>query len=286
MVAYMSTDPYKDASDETVYQEEQKALKQDWIAAGKDPAKFVGTKRWWTPGKTTFANQRQPVAAKPSVSPYGYESAMVPATEDAGIFEALRMGSGRTMEEIRAQRRQDAETAALRSGGGGGGRSYAPRPTSTTQTTQTTYEGTKPEIDLPEYDKAKIKEYRQKIAGPAMRRLRSEMRRALSASYENPNVRRHILRGALEGYGIGLGSITAESERAAGQRYGQEYGQQYQRALQTYQAAMQGYMLTAKQVTTGTTAYEGGGTGYETMTPREKEQAYREEQLKSNWRFR
>jgi hypothetical protein len=154
-----------------------------------------------------------------------------------------------------------------------GSSSFQPKqPTGTVQTTQTTYEGERPTADLPEYDKTKIKEYRQKIAGPAMRRLRSEMRRALSASYENPNVRRHILRGALEGYGIGLGSITAESERAAGQRYSQEYGQEYQRALQTYQIAMQGYLATAKQTTTSKNTY-----GYD--TPGDSAQAFRDRQL-------
>ena len=258
---------FEGASDEEVYQAEQKALK----AEGK-PA----TKRWWSPGGTkTFANQKQPAKTSTPLSPYGYDSAMTADRGDRIIGTAP--GTRERIDPLTKARigLLEAQTGAAGRDAAGGGGSY--RPTSTIQTTKTTYEGARPEVDLPEYDKAKIKEYRQKIAGPAMRRLRSEMRRALSASYENPNVRRHILRGALEGYGIGLGSITAESERAASQRYGQEYGQEYQRALQTYQAAMQGYLLTARQTTTSKTGY-AGGTGYENLSPEDKEQTYREQQ--------
>jgi len=170
-------------------------------------------------------------------NPYGYGQAMsVPSTSIYGMRES---GAPTTTETKSTDRT-----------------GYTPKPpTGSVQTTQTTYTGKRPEIGLPEYDTKKIKAYRQKIAGPAMRKLRSEMRRALSASYENPNVRRHILRGALEGYGIGLGSITAESERAAGQQYAQEYGMQYQKALATYQSAFQAYMSTAKQTTSQKNLY-------------------------------
>lgn len=236
-----------------------------------DKPEDTGSKR------VTFGNQKQPVKVASNVSPYGYDQSVGAVREDQIIGSPP--GGTLTMEDIQRRKLQEAQIDLTKAQAGavrGGGGAY--RPTSTTQTTQTTYEGERPDIDLPEYDKTKIKEYRQKIAGPAMRRLRSEMRRALSASYENPNVRRHILRGALEGYGIGLGSISAESERAASQRYTAEYGMEYQRALQTYQAAMQGYLSTAKQITTSRTG-SAGGTGYEGMTVPEKEQAYREQQL-------
>jgi hypothetical protein len=168
--------------------------------------------------------------------------------------------------------RDSGKAETINVGTNRGGSSHQPKaPTGTVQTTKTEYSGPKPGLDLPEYDKSKVKAYRQKIAGPAMRKLRSEMRRAMSASYENPNVRRHILRGALEGYGIGLGKITADSERAASSRYAQEYGQQYQVALQTYQAAMQSYLSTAVRTTTSRNQY-----GYESGISKD---AYRQRQL-------
>ena len=136
----------------------------------------------------------------------------------------------------------------------------APRtPIGAVRTTKTTYQGKAPTFAAPEWDEKEIRKKSRKLAGPALAAMEQEVQRAVGQYYENPNVRRMVLRDTLQGYGIGMANVLLAAERGATAEYGAEYGRAYQTAMTNYQSAWQQYMSTAQQVTSDQQIYTQAG---------------------------
>jgi len=131
----------------------------------------------------------------------------------------------------------------------------AAQPYATVQTSKTIYQGKAPTFAAPKWDEREVRKKARKLAGPAMAKMEQEVQRAVGQYYENPNVRRMVLRDTLQGYGIGLAGVIASSEQAATAAYGQEYGRQFQTAQANYNTAWAAYISTATQRTTVTPVY-------------------------------
>ena len=164
--------------------------------------------------------------------------------------------------------------------GGGGGASPAKTTSAgaaaakdtaigTVSTSRTEYTGTAPTFAAPEYDEREVRKRSQKLAAPALRKLEMGVTQALGKYYENPNVRSMVVRDALAGYGMGLGSALMQAEQTATQQYGAEHARHYNAAMQSYNVAMQKYMQSARQVSTTQKVYssddmetvQAGGSG-------------------------
>jgi len=160
---------------------------------------------------------------------------------------------------------------------GGGGSRTVPKTTTTTTRTPTRPEPKMPTIPAfvaPEWDESKIRKAAQRKAAPRLRSLRRQMEREAGRQYENPNVKRMTLRQAMEGYGLGVGSVMAEAEAAGRAEYGQEYGMEFagaqttyaaqtQALMQSYNNAFNAYLQSMQQVTTtGPTPAAEGGTDW------------------------
>jgi hypothetical protein len=128
-------------------------------------------------------------------------------------------------------------------------------PYATVQTQQTVAPGAAPEFKAPEYDEGAIKSKTRTIAAAGLRRLRMALSGALSKAYENPNVRRMVLREALAGYGIGVAGVMGQATQAAGAEYSREYAQQYQTAVQNYNAAWNSYRASATTISRSQPVY-------------------------------
>jgi len=96
--------------------------------------------------------------------------------------------------------------------------------------------GELPEFEAPEWDKRAVRAKQQAIAGPGIRALRQQVQAAAGRSYDNPNVRRAVLRDTLQGYGIGMGSVMQAAGRQAFGEYSQEYQSKYQERLHNFNA--------------------------------------------------
>lgn len=140
------------------------------------------------------------------------------------------------------------------------------RPTKTTQEQKGTSEsvseisftGERPaDFQKPEWDVGEIKKRTAEISGPKVRQLRQALNQALVKHYENPNVRKMMVRSALQGYGIGLGNVTAAAATAARSEYAQKYSFDMSAAMANFNAAWREYMGARKTTTAGTTT----GTG-------------------------
>ena len=92
-------------------------------------------------------------------------------------------------------------------------------------------------FEKPAWDERKISRLAQKKAAPGLRRLRTKTQQALSASYENPNVKAMVYRQVMAGTGQGLEDIMGGAEQTARAQYGQEYQADYQAATMQFQAA-------------------------------------------------
>lgn len=107
-----------------------------------------------------------------------------------------------------------------------------------------------PEFKGPAYDEREVRKRAQKLMAPGKAALEMQVQQALSKTYENPNVRRLMLRATLQGYGIGLANLVGQSEQAASKQYEMEHARLYNEAIQGYNIAMQKYMSEARQVST------------------------------------
>jgi len=107
----------------------------------------------------------------------------------------------------------------------------------------------------PKWDEKAIRAKARKITAPITAELGAKVQQAMSRYYENPNVRRMVLRDTLQGYGIGLGRAIASGEAAAQQEYGQEYSRQYNEAMDSYNRAMQKLMTEATTTTSSMNVY-------------------------------
>ena len=129
------------------------------------------------------------------------------------------------------------------------------QPYATVQTSKTIFKGKAPTFAAPQWDEREVRKKARKLAGPAMAKMEQEVQRAVGQYYENPNVRRMVLRDTLQGYGIGLAGVIASSEQAANAAYGQEYSRQFQTAQANYTTAWAQYVSSGQQLTTSTPVY-------------------------------
>lgn len=135
------------------------------------------------------------------------------------------------------------------------------QPIGTVSTQRTAYTGTMPTLDLRGIDKRRVKELTQKAMAPRLRLLRTALNRALVQSYENPNVRRMIVRGALQGYGQDVETARAGAENTAMRQEAEERQISNQNLMIAYNAAMEKYRGSAITTTTQRNIYAPGGAG-------------------------
>jgi hypothetical protein len=102
----------------------------------------------------------------------------------------------------------------------------------------------------PTWDEREGKKRARRIAAPGLRALDMKVQSAMSRYYENPNVRRMVLRDTLAGYGIGMSNILAKAESQGQQEYAQDYARQYSEAVNTYTRGWQEAMSKASQIST------------------------------------
>ena len=140
----------------------------------------------------------------------------------------------------------------------------------TSESTQTIeFTGERPtDLVKPEWNEGEIKKRAQQIAAPQIRQLRQAVQQALVKHYENPNVRKMMVRSALQGYGIGLGGVVAQSQSAASSEYAKKYSFDMQVAMANFNAAWNEYLGARKTSTVGATTgtTEGTTTGTTTGT--------------------
>jgi hypothetical protein len=91
------------------------------------------------------------------------------------------------------------------------------------------------EYAAPEFDKRRVAALTQQHAAAGVRRLRKQVQRAISRTYENPNVRRAMVRDALAGYGMGLESVMSGARRSAHSEYSREYAGELDEARVNFQ---------------------------------------------------
>ena len=142
---------------------------------------------------------------------------------------------------------------------GTAGAGQTQQPFANVQMSKTTYAGKAPEFEAPEWDEGQIKSRTQTLAAVGLRQLRMALSQAMTKSYENPNVRRMVLRDALAGYGIGVAGVIGQAQQTAHGQYTAEYARQYQTSVQKYQAAWQNYASTGTQMTTAMPVYDRAG---------------------------
>lgn len=106
----------------------------------------------------------------------------------------------------------------------------------------------------PTWDEKEIKKRSRRIAAPGLRALDMKLQQAMSRYYENPNVRRMVLRDTLQGYGIGVSNILAQATQAGSAQYAQDYSRQYSEAVNTFNRDWQKAMQSASQVSTSVPA--------------------------------
>ena len=98
--------------------------------------------------------------------------------------------------------------------------------------------GEAPVLETPEYDEDKVSRLTQKRAAPGVRRLRETTQQAMSATYDNPNVKRMTVRDALAGYGTGLENVMSGAGTTARAEYGQEYAADVAGAMATFRGQL------------------------------------------------
>lgn len=107
-----------------------------------------------------------------------------------------------------------------------------------------------PTFQGPTYNEREIRQRAAKLMAPGLTQLTMKTQQALSRYYENPNVRRMVLRDTLAGYGLGISGIRAKAEQVATQQYMADYSRQYNEAMNAYNLAMQKASYSALTVTT------------------------------------
>jgi hypothetical protein len=162
---------------------------------------------------------------------------------------------------------QKAGAAATQRGGisGGGISQGAAKPYATLQTSRTIFpKGMQwPKFAGPTWDEREIKKRTQKAAAPGLRSLEMKVQSAMARYYENPNVRRMVLRDTLAGYGIGASNIMAQAGQRAQAEYGQDYARMYSEAMGEYNRSLAKLEAqTAKTSMTKSFATEAGYDKY------------------------
>jgi len=106
-----------------------------------------------------------------------------------------------------------------------------------------------PTFAPPTYDEKEIRKKAKGIAAGPRAALEMKVQAAMSKYYENPNVRKMVLRETLAGYGVGLANVVGQAEQAATHQYEAQYAREYANAQNIYNIAMGKFLSEAKQVT-------------------------------------
>jgi hypothetical protein len=101
----------------------------------------------------------------------------------------------------------------------------------------------------PAYNQGEVKSRARKMAAPGLSQLNMKVQSAMSRYYENPNVRRMVLRDTLAGYGIGVSNIMAKAQESAQSGYDSEHARLYSEAMNNYNVLMANYMQQGNRVT-------------------------------------
>lgn len=149
----------------------------------------------------------------------------------------------------------ETPTSALSGGIGKTGATVTPYATVTQRATVFPKGMTWPTFSGPTWDEQAIRAKARKLTAPVTAELGAKVQQAMSRYYENPNVRRMVLRDTLAGYGIGLARAIASGESAARAEYGEEYSRQYNEAMNIYATALQKLMAESTQVSTSFSVY-------------------------------
>jgi hypothetical protein len=106
-----------------------------------------------------------------------------------------------------------------------------------------------PTFAPPAYNEGEVKSRARKMAAPGLSQLNMKVQSAMSRYYENPNVRRMVLRDTLAGYGIGVSNIMAKAQQSAQSEYGAEHERLYSEAMNSYNVLMAQYVQQGNRVT-------------------------------------
>lgn len=112
-----------------------------------------------------------------------------------------------------------------------------------------------PTFQAPTWDEKAIRAKARKVTAPLIAEMGMKVQQVMSRYYENPNVRKMVLRDTLAGYGIGIGRAISQGESAARAEYGQEYGREWGEAMANYNMAKEKLLSQAEQVTTTSPVY-------------------------------
>lgn len=145
-------------------------------------------------------------------------------------------------------------SSGLKTGGAATG-SSKPYATVTTQSKVLPAGAQWPTFAGPVYDEREVRKRAQRLAAPGLSQINMKMQQAMSRYYENPNVRRMVLRDTLAGYGVGVAQIMGQAQTGAQAEYSADYGRQYSEAMNAYNMAMSKLSTQMTSVQT-TTSYE------------------------------
>jgi len=112
-----------------------------------------------------------------------------------------------------------------------------------------------PTFQGPKWDEGELRKRTQKAAAPGLRAMEMKVQQAMARYYENPNVRRMVLRDTLAGYGIGISNIRAQAERTARADYSADYSRMYSEAMNTFQRDLSKLQAQSTQVSSQQQVY-------------------------------
>ena len=123
--------------------------------------------------------------------------------------------------------------------------------------------GAAPTLEMPEYDEGKVSALTQKKSATGVRNLRNTTQRAMSETYDNPNVKRMTVRDALAGYGSGLESVMSGAGSDARAEYDQQYSTSVNAAMSQYEAELNRQAMEYNTASNAWLMEQGGSDPYE-----------------------
>lgn len=160
--------------------------------------------------------------------------------ENAGTILATPTGMKKnTFREDLAESTSRLNRSGGYGGGSGGG--YSPYPTVSMPTLDpidapTLTAPTLPTYTAPERDQGRLEFLQRKATAPMVSSLRGGLQSGITStrSIDNPNARKHALRGMFEGFSRGLGDVTRSGDVAGLGEYNQEFAADVDEARTIY----------------------------------------------------
>lgn len=213
------------------------------------------------------ARENSDYAVGPGYGEAGAQGAAL--SEESLVFPTSRAGSGMPtsgftgFEDLQGQAQGgttssgDTKRGGIRMTGAAGGAAAKRQPYATISQKTTVFpKGMQwPTFSGPTWNEQAIRAKARKFTAPVTAELGAKVQQAMARYYENPNVRRMVLRDTLQGYGIGLGRAIAAGESAARQEYTSEYSRQYAEAMDAYSRALGELTAKATQVSSSMEVY-------------------------------